>query len=138
MSHDIQRINGIAEIAYAGDTPWHGLGQRLTADAPIDVWQKEAGLNWQANVAPVAYQPTADSDFVVMNNKFVIYRNDTHAPLGVVTDRYNIHQPDHMADEGKQPLAFAADYHQHLMRARLDQRLDPAKLLFLHPACVTT
>jgi len=98
MSHDIERINGINEIAYIGQTPWHGLGQRLTEDAPIHVWQQEAGLNWQANVSPVAFQPTADSDFVVMKNKFVIYRNDTHAPLGVVTDRYNIHQPDQILD----------------------------------------
>ena len=98
MSHEIQSVNGINEIAYVGETPWHGLGQRLTKDAPINVWQQEAGLNWQANISPVAFKPIDDCDFVTMPNKFVIYRNDTNAPLGVVTDRYNIHQPDQILD----------------------------------------
>ena len=47
MAHLIENnaITGKAEIAYANATPWHGLGQQLTQDAPIDVWRKEAGLD---------------------------------------------------------------------------------------------
>lgn len=100
MSHEIEtnQITGNREIAFVGDTPWHGLGQQLTKDAPIDVWRKEAGLDWLAKTAPVVFQPTPEHDYQEINNKVVIYRSDTHAPLGVVTERYKIHQPNEVLD----------------------------------------
>lgn len=96
MAHLIENnaITGKAEIAYANATPWHGLGQQLTQDAPIDVWRKEAGLDWSAHLAPVRFEPHgADGDLLTIDNQKVIYRDDTFAPLGVVTDRYKVHQP---------------------------------------------
>ena len=94
MAHLIETnaITGKAEIAYANATPWHGLGQQLTQDAPIDVWRKEAGLDWEAKLSPIMF--TWDGqNYSEMPNQKVIYRNDTNAPLGVVTDRYKVHQP---------------------------------------------
>jgi phage/plasmid-like protein (TIGR03299 family) len=94
MAHLIETnaITGKAEIAYANATPWHGLGQQLTQDAPIDVWRKEAGLDWEAKLSPIMF--TWDGqNYDQMPNQNVIYRNDTNAPLGVVTDRYKVHQP---------------------------------------------
>lgn len=94
MAHLIENnaITGKAEIAYANATPWHGLGQQLTQDAPIDVWRKEAGLDWEAKLSPIMF--TWDGqNYDQMPNQNVIYRNDTNAPLGVVTDRYKVHQP---------------------------------------------
>ncbi|CAB4136645.1 LGT_TIGR03299, phage/plasmid-like protein TIGR03299 [uncultured Caudovirales phage] len=92
MAHLIESTNGKAEIAYAGQTPWHGLGQQLTANASIDVWRKEAGLDWEARLSPVVY--TTDGQiYSEMPNQNVIYRSDTSAPLGVVTNRYKVHQP---------------------------------------------
>ncbi len=94
MAHLIENnaITGKAEIAYANSTPWHGLGQQLTQDAPIDVWRKEAGLDWEAKLSPIMF--TWDGqNYSEMPNQNVIYRNDTNAPLGVVTDRYKVHQP---------------------------------------------
>ena len=94
MAHLIEKntITGKAEIAYANRTPWHGLGQQLTQDAPIDVWRKEAGLDWEAKLSPIMF--TCDGqNYSQMENQNVIYRNDTNAPLGVVTNRYKVHQP---------------------------------------------
>ena len=94
MAHLIETnaITGKAEIAYANATPWHGLGQQLTQEAPIDVWRKEAGLDWEAKLSPIMF--TWDGqNYDQMPNQNVIYRNDTNAPLGVVTDRYKVHQP---------------------------------------------
>ena len=97
MAHLIETTNGKAEIAYAGQTPWHGLGQQLTADASIDVWRKEAGLDWDAKLAPIMF--TCDGqNYNEMPNQNVIYRSDTNAALGVVTDRYKVHQPAEVLD----------------------------------------
>lgn len=96
MAHLIETVNGKAEIAFAGQTPWHGLGQNLTPDAPIEVWQQEAGLNWEANLARVEFQ--ANGNHAVMPGQNVIYRSDTNMPLGVVTDRYCVHQPSDILD----------------------------------------
>jgi hypothetical protein len=97
MAHLIESTNGKAEIAYAGQKPWHGLGQQLTADASIDVWRKEAGLDWEAKLSPIMF--TWDGqNYSEMENQKVIYRNDTNKPLGVVTDRYKVHQPAEVLD----------------------------------------
>ena len=101
MAHLIENNTqtGKAEIAYANSTPWHGLGQQLTQNAPIDVWRKEAGLEWDAEVCPVRFEPHGQSgDIFTVKNKNVIFRNDTMTPLGVVSDRYKIHQPADVLD----------------------------------------
>jgi phage/plasmid-like protein (TIGR03299 family) len=100
MSHEIEtnQITGSREIAFVGDTPWHGLGQQLTKDAPIDVWRREAGLDWTAQSAKVAFQPSPEQPYQEINNKVVIFRNDTFAPLGVVTEKYKIHQPNEVLE----------------------------------------
>ena len=99
MAHLIETnaITGKAEIAYANAVPWHGLGQQLTPDAPIEVWRKEAGLDWNAKLSPVTFNPSGD-ELVTVENQNVIYRDDTFAPLGVVTDRYKVHQPAEVLD----------------------------------------
>ena len=48
MSHEIDNTAGRDAMAYIGQTPWHGLGQALTPNAPLETWQDEAGLNWEA------------------------------------------------------------------------------------------
>lgn len=100
MAHLIENnaITGKAEIAYVYKKPWHGLGQELTADASIDVWRKEAGLDWDAEVAPAMFWPQGLAAPSVVEGKNVIFRNDTQQPLGVVTDRYKIHQPAEVLD----------------------------------------
>jgi phage/plasmid-like protein (TIGR03299 family) len=100
MAHMIENntITGKAEIAFVAQKPWHGLGQQLTPDAPIDVWRKEAGLDWEAQVSPVMFWPEGIAAPQVVENKNVIFRNDTKTPLGVVSDRYKIHQPADVLD----------------------------------------
>ena len=99
MAHLIENnaLTGKAEIAYAGKTPWHGLGQALTLDAPIEVWQKEAGLNWTADIKPISFSWDGQNYSEIENQK-VIYRNDTNTPLGIVTNRYKVHQPSEILD----------------------------------------
>ncbi len=93
MSHLIETTNGKSDIAFVGQKPWHGLGQELTADAPIEVWQKEANLDWSAKLATVMFSPEKLAHEITydtrpVDGKFVVYRDDTNSPLGVVSDRY--------------------------------------------------
>ncbi|MAS08583.1 DUF932 domain-containing protein [Salinisphaera sp.] len=90
MAHEVQ------SMAYVGDTPWHGLGRRLDRDAALDVWLKEAGMDWEIQSAPVMYQ--ADEGvgaFTIRSNPDtkVLYRSDTKAALSVVSSRYKMVQP---------------------------------------------
>lgn len=86
--------NGRANMAYVGAKPWHGLGQELTEDAPIEVWAKEAGLTHSVERSRVVFRHGAEKGAVgVLDDQHVLWRSDTKAPLGVVSSRYKVHQP---------------------------------------------
>lgn len=91
MSHLIDTTTGQAAIAYVGAKPWHGLGQQLPAGADIDTWCVAAGLNFTVEKADVNY--TALGAQRAVAKRSVLFRNDTGADLGLVSDRYKIHQP---------------------------------------------
>ena len=37
----------VETMAYRNATPWHGLGNRLSENQPLEVWLREAGMEWQ-------------------------------------------------------------------------------------------
>lgn len=45
----------LEKMAYVGETPWHDLGNQLPAKQPIEVWAKEAGMDWTICATPVRY-----------------------------------------------------------------------------------
>lgn len=93
MAHEISiRKNGFAEMAYVGEVPWHGLGQALTKDASIGVWQREAGLNWEAKEAVVQYH-NEQGLLLPMTSRKVLYRSDNMQPVGCVSTKYKPVQP---------------------------------------------
>lgn len=92
MAHMIDMTGGRANMAYVGETPWHGLGSELTRGADLDVWRVEAGLDWSVGRAQVAFKPEGKGVFVKGDSQ-VLYRDDTFAQLGIVSDRYQIVQP---------------------------------------------
>lgn len=86
----------IEQMAYVGQTPWHGLGNQLSANQPIEVWQKQAGMDWEIKEAPVQFTDVVDetqSRLITFPQSKVLYRSDTHAPLSVVSHRYQVVQP---------------------------------------------
>lgn len=101
MAHALDFTTGRAGIAYVGETPWHGLGQALTPGAALEVWQQEAGLDWECKAAPVMFErealdlrtglTTLQTEAAPGNR--VLYRSDSGAPLSVVSDRYRPVQP---------------------------------------------
>lgn len=92
MAHNLSiRADGTAEMAWVGDTPWHGLGQQLEAGASIDIWTKAAGLDWAINEAVVEFNN--GQELINFDARKVLFRSDTRTPLSVVSDSYNTVQP---------------------------------------------
>lgn len=86
----------IEQMAYVGATPWHGLGSRLTEKQPLEVWQREAGMNWQIQESPVHFKSDTVGNFGTIHSfaeQKVLFRSDTKAPLSVVSQRYQVVQP---------------------------------------------
>jgi phage/plasmid-like protein (TIGR03299 family) len=106
MAHELAfKKNGQAAMAFVGELPWHGLGQELTKDAPIEVWTKEAGMDYpiipsrvKFDVPMIGMNSTADNiaqemKTVEYDGRVVLYRGDTRTKLSIVSDDYKIVQP---------------------------------------------
>jgi phage/plasmid-like protein (TIGR03299 family) len=86
----------VEQMAYVDATPWHGLGNRLTAKQPIEVWAQQSGLAFEIKETPVRFMSdSANSLGAIMSfpEQKVLYRSDTKAPLSVVSQRYQVVQP---------------------------------------------
>lgn len=104
MSHDVDKSTGMPAIAYVGEKPWHGLGEKLPEGQSIEVWLKAARLEWELKRLPVQY--LVDGRLRTMDDRFVLVRSDTDAALSVVSDDYQIVQP-------KDVLEFYRDLVDH-------------------------
>ena len=90
MAHQIENM------AYVGETPWHGLGNVLSPNQPIEVWAQQAGMDWQiesSNVSYIAENQYKQRIIMPFEEQRVLYRSDTHAALSVVSQRYQEVQP---------------------------------------------
>lgn len=90
MAHQLE------QMAYVGETPWHGLGNQLTQNQPIEVWAQQAGMDWRiesSNVSYMAQNQRGQCIIMPYEEQRVLYRSDTHTPLSVVSQRYQEVQP---------------------------------------------
>jgi phage/plasmid-like protein (TIGR03299 family) len=90
MAHLVQTM------AYANETPWHGLGNQLPAKQPLEVWAKQAGMDWQIEESPVRFISDGVGSLGAIHSfgdQKVLYRSDSKAPLSVVSNRYQVVQP---------------------------------------------
>lgn len=91
----------VEQMAYVGQTPWHGLGNQLTSNQPLEVWTKQAGLDWQIEESPVRFVTNAAGplgEILTYPDSKVLYRSDTKAPLSVVGSRYKVVQPEEILE----------------------------------------
>lgn len=111
MAHELtQRADGTVEMAYLdGVYCWHGLGNELKPGATIEEWIEAAGLDWFAQRAKVRYavaKGQGESEYLEFGQteidddgkkswvgEVVLFRSDTHAPLGIVSSKYRPVQP---------------------------------------------
>jgi len=94
MAHELASSK---DMAYVGSTPWHGLGNKLPQNQPIEIWQKSCGMDFQINQTPVLFN-AANGDGNILNlrsnpDATVLYRSDNYEPLSVVSKRYKVVQP---------------------------------------------
>jgi len=132
MAHNLTLNNGKYEFAYAGEAPWHALGQQLPGVATKDDILKAAGLEWVVqreklyiNNPGGAYEVP---DFVAN------VRSDTREVLGVVSKDYRLIQNgDALAFVDSLAQSAGAKYHTAGSIRRGRQVFATAKL----PASIT-
>ena len=99
MAHQLDTISR-ATVSYAStQREWHGLGQLMPIGQTVEQWQKAANMDYQIKRGRVRYSTshlqanTLASDLHAVDDKIVLFRNDTGAALGVVSDSYKVVQP---------------------------------------------
>ncbi|HET7624394.1 MAG TPA: DUF932 domain-containing protein [Verrucomicrobiae bacterium] len=83
MAHNIEIKNGKASIAYAGQTPWHKLGQKLNEAFDAKTALKQGGLDFTVEKVGIK-----TNDGGAIPNRFALRRTDNKNVLGIVTDFY--------------------------------------------------
>jgi phage/plasmid-like protein (TIGR03299 family) len=86
MAHEIEMIDGKAQMAYAGDVPWHGLGTRVPADLTPEQMLEAAGLNWDVEKVE-AFAKVGGKNVSV--NRSALVRTSDNKILDVVSNDWN-------------------------------------------------
>jgi phage/plasmid-like protein (TIGR03299 family) len=77
----------VESMAYVGEVPWHGLGNKVEEGIDLDDFRRNAGLDWEVQKSPVTYLEK------VFPDKFVLNRATDNRPYAVVSGRYKPVQP---------------------------------------------
>ena len=94
----------VQTMAYVNETPWHGLGNQLAPNQPLEVWAQQAGMNWKIEESEVRFVAGGISGGAALGSihafpeQKVLYRSDTRAPLSVVSSRYQVVQPSEILE----------------------------------------
>jgi phage/plasmid-like protein (TIGR03299 family) len=83
MAHMLEMIDGKAQMAYAGDLPWHGLGTKVTNDLTPQQMLEAAGLDWRVNTQPCF---TMIDDKRVKIGKQALVRDLDNKVLDIISD----------------------------------------------------
>lgn len=95
MAHEIDFSKGRAAMAFTGkrEAIWHGLGEALPEGAPLENWEKAAGMDWKIQRSKVRYATDRGSNTIEWPDQHVLLRSDTKAPLAIVSDSFKVVQP---------------------------------------------
>ena len=89
MAHELEIRNGKAQIAYAGDVPWHGMGTKVDSNLTPAEIQVAAGLDWD-----VTKETMTTSSGIEIKGKKALVRSGDNKVLDVVGDNWNPVQND--------------------------------------------
>lgn len=86
MSHELEFVNGVAQMAYVGEVPWHGYGKSVPYDLTPEQMLEAAGLDWSVEKIP-AYAEVGGKKVAVGQSALV--RSSDNKILDVVSDDWN-------------------------------------------------
>lgn len=94
MAHQIENLNGINCMAYAGETPWHSLGQKVEGDATKDarMFAAAANMDWSVRKTPL-YLRDENGEYQVTSDSFGVIRDIDNRYLGTVGPQWEPIQP---------------------------------------------
>ncbi|NBW56538.1 DUF932 domain-containing protein [bacterium] len=88
MAHEIEiNENGTVSMAYAGETPWHGLGKRVPNDLSPEQMLVAANLDWTVERRPLFFEDAKGNR--VLTQSTVLVRSTDEKVLTVVSDKWN-------------------------------------------------
>jgi len=82
MAHELEIVNGEAQMAYVGDVPWHGLGKKVPADLSPEQMLEAAGLDWTVEKRPLFYETPGGK---ILTNSTALVRSTDNKLLTVVS-----------------------------------------------------
>mgnify|MGYP001262419301 CR=1 FL=1 len=82
MSHMVETM------AYAGKTPWHGLGRKVKDGLSPDQMLKEAGLDWIVSKRPAYYKDTNAGKYHISPDWNLLVRESDNTVLGPCGKNY--------------------------------------------------
>ena len=86
MAHELEMIDGKAQMAYVGDTPWHGMGTKLPQDVTPHQMLEAAGLDWTVERMPQFVEINGEK---VFTGKQALVRSTDNKIIDTVTDDWN-------------------------------------------------
>lgn len=86
MAHNIEMVDGKAQMAYVGETPWHGLGTAVPPDLTPEQMLDAAGLNWEVEKIK-AYAKVGGKSIDVGRSALV--RKSDNKILDIVSNDWN-------------------------------------------------
>ena len=84
MAHNVEIVDGKAQMAYAGEVPWHGLGTAVSNDLTPQQMQEKAGLDWT-----VQKEELTTASGAVVEGKQALVRSSDNKVLDVVGNGWN-------------------------------------------------
>lgn len=103
MAHEVETM------AYAGETPWHGLGVQVISDLTPAQMLDKAGLNWTVDKVPAYVKLDGKEVFTGQNS---LVRSSDNAILSNVSDDWNPVQNE-TAFEFFNDFVMAGDMEMH-------------------------
>ena len=87
MAHELEiQKNGEANMAFVGETPWHGLGKRVPNDVSPEQMLKAANLDWSVSKKQLFFNSDGGP---VPTKAQALVRSTDNKVLTVVSDNWN-------------------------------------------------
>ena len=89
MAHELEMVGDVAQMAYVGAVPWHGLGTKVPADLTSDQMLKAAGLDWDVKKVKAYAVDQDNNDEVYDIGRSALIRSSDGKLLDVVSEDWN-------------------------------------------------